>query len=90
MFKVSRQEIEVDGKKIILETGKIARQADGAIIVTCGETVVIATAVGAKKVNPDVDYFPSTSKLSGKILCMQERFLEDILKERQDLLRLKH
>ena len=58
MFKVSRQEVEVDGKKIILETGKIARQADGAIIATCGETVVIATAVGAKKVNPDVDYFP--------------------------------
>jgi len=58
MFKVLRQEIEVEGKKIILETGKIARQADGAIIATCGETVVIATAVGAKKVNPDVDYFP--------------------------------
>ena len=58
MFKVSRQEVEVDGKTIILETGKIARQADGAIIATCGETVVIATAVGAKKVNPDVDYFP--------------------------------
>lgn len=58
MFKISRQEVEVDGKKIILETGKIARQADGAIIATCGETVVIATAVGAKKVNPEVDYFP--------------------------------
>ena len=58
MFKISRQEVELDGKKIILETGKIARQADGAIIATCGETVVIATAVGAKKVNPDVDYFP--------------------------------
>ena len=58
MFKISRQEVEIDGKKIILETGKIARQADGAIMATCGETVVIATAVGAKKVNPDVDYFP--------------------------------
>ena len=58
MFKISRQEIEVEGKKIILETGKIARQADGAIIATCGETVVIATAVGAKKVNPEMDYFP--------------------------------
>jgi len=58
MFKISRQEIEVGGKKIILETGKVARQADGAIIATCGETVVIATAVGAKKVNPEVDYFP--------------------------------
>jgi len=58
MFKISKQEIEVDGKKIILETGKIARQADGAIIATCGETVVIATAVAEKKVNPEMDYFP--------------------------------
>jgi len=58
MFKVARQEVEIEGKKIILETGKVARQADGAIIATCGETVVIATAVGAKKVNPDIDYFP--------------------------------
>jgi len=58
MFKISKQEVEIEGKKIILETGKIARQADGAVIATCGETVVIATAVGAKVVNPDVDYFP--------------------------------
>ncbi len=58
MFKIFKKEITVSGKKIILETGKIARQADGAIIATCGETVVLATVVGAKKVNPDVDYFP--------------------------------
>ncbi len=58
MFKVFKKEIEIAGKKISLETGKIARQADGAIIAKCGETVVMATVVGAKKVNPDVDYFP--------------------------------
>jgi len=58
MFKIFKKEIEVSGKKISLETGKIARQADGAIIATCGETVVLATVVGAKKINPDVDYFP--------------------------------
>ena len=58
MFKVFKKEIEIGGKKITLETGKIARQADGAIIAQCGETVVMATVVGAKKVNPDVDYFP--------------------------------
>jgi len=58
MFKVNKKEIELNGKKIILETGKIARQADGAIIARCGETVVMATVVGAKKVNPEVDYFP--------------------------------
>ena len=58
MFKVVKKEIDISGKKITLETGKIARQADGAIIAQCGETVVLATVVGAKKVNPDMDYFP--------------------------------
>jgi len=58
MFKVYKKEIELSGKKISLETGKIARQADGAIVAQCGETVVMATVVGAKKVNPEVDYFP--------------------------------
>ncbi len=58
MFKMYKKEIEVAGKKIVLETGKVARQADGAIIAKCGETVVLATVVGAKKVNPDIDYFP--------------------------------
>ncbi len=58
MFKEYKEEIDFGGKKITLETGKIARQADGAIIATWGETVVIATVVGAKKVNPETDYFP--------------------------------
>ena len=58
MFKVFKKEIDIGGKKITIETGKIARQADGAVIATCGETVVMATVVGAKKVNPDIDYFP--------------------------------
>ena len=58
MLKVYKKEIEVAGKKISLETGKVARQADGAIIASCGETVILATVVGAKKVNPDMDYFP--------------------------------
>ena len=43
MFKVYKKEIEVAGKKISLETGKVARQADGAIIATSGETVILAT-----------------------------------------------
>jgi len=58
MFKVFKEELELGGKKLILETGKIARQADGAIIATCGETVVISTVVGAKEVDPETDYFP--------------------------------
>ena len=58
MFKIHKEEVEINGKKITLETGKVARQADGAVIVTCGETVVIGTAVGAKKINEGQDYFP--------------------------------
>jgi len=58
MFKIFKEEVDLGGKKLILETGKIARQADGAIIATCGETVVISTVVGAKTVNPETDYFP--------------------------------
>ena len=58
MFKIHKEELEVNGKKLTLETGKIARQADGAIIASLGETVVIATAVGAKKVAEGQDYFP--------------------------------
>ena len=58
MFKEFKEEIDFGGKTITLEAGKIARQADGAIIATWGETVVIATVVGAKKVDPETDYFP--------------------------------
>jgi len=58
MFKQFKEEIDFGDKKLVLETGKIARQADGAIIATCGETVVISTVVGAKKVNEEIDYFP--------------------------------
>jgi len=58
MFKINKEEIEINGKKITLETGKIARQADGAIIATCGETVVLATVVGAKKLRDGQDFFP--------------------------------
>jgi len=58
MFKIFKEEIDFGGKKLILETGKIARQADGAVIATSGETVVISTVVGAKKVDPETDYFP--------------------------------
>ena len=60
MFKINKEELEVNGKKLTLETGKIARQADGAIIATCGETVVIATVVGAKKLRDGQDFFPLT------------------------------
>ena len=48
MFKVTRKEIEWGGRTLSLETGKIARQADGAVMVRYGDTIVLCTAVGAK------------------------------------------
>jgi len=60
MFKTFRQEIDFAGKKIILETGKIARQADGAVMATMGGTSVLCTAVAAKSVKAGQDFFPLT------------------------------
>ena len=60
MFKVHRKEIDWGGRKLTLETGKIARQADGAVLATYGETTVLCTAVGAKSAKPGVDFFPLT------------------------------
>ncbi|CAI3939046.1 Polyribonucleotide nucleotidyltransferase (polynucleotide phosphorylase) (Pnp) (PDB:1E3P) [Commensalibacter communis] len=60
MFKYYRKEIEWGGRPLILETGKIARQADGAVVITYGGTVVLCTAVGDKKVKPGQDFFPLT------------------------------
>ncbi|TWB22437.1 polyribonucleotide nucleotidyltransferase [Nitrospirillum amazonense] len=60
MFKVFRKEMEWGGRKLVLETGKVARQADGAVIATYGDTVVLCTAVGAKSVKPGQDFFPLT------------------------------
>ena len=60
MFTEFKKEIELGGRKLIFETGKIARQADGAIMVTYGETKVLCTAVGAKSPRTDLDFFPLT------------------------------
>ncbi|NYZ13123.1 polyribonucleotide nucleotidyltransferase [Azospirillum sp. RWY-5-1] len=60
MFKVHRKEIDWGGRKLTLETGKIARQADGAVLATYGETTVLCTAVAAKAAKPGVDFFPLT------------------------------
>src|ERR1700749_2929254 len=60
MFDIHREEIDWAGRKLILETGKVARQADGAILATYGETTVLATVVAAKTPKPGVDFFPLT------------------------------
>ncbi|EJF87409.1 polyribonucleotide nucleotidyltransferase [Bartonella vinsonii subsp. arupensis OK-94-513] len=60
MFKTHKIEIEWAGRPLTIETGKIARQADGAVIATYGETIVLATVVSAKTPKPDQDFFPLT------------------------------
>ncbi|GAB3440974.1 polyribonucleotide nucleotidyltransferase [Insolitispirillum peregrinum] len=60
MFTVIRKELLWGGRKLVLETGQIARQADGAVLVTYGETTVLVTAVGAKSAKPGQDFFPLT------------------------------
>ncbi|MBV9832899.1 MAG: polyribonucleotide nucleotidyltransferase [Alphaproteobacteria bacterium] len=60
MFDVFRKEIEWAGRKLVLETGKIARQADGAVMCTYGGTTVLAAVVGEKQPKPGLDFFPLT------------------------------
>ncbi|MCA3245357.1 MAG: polyribonucleotide nucleotidyltransferase, partial [Azospirillum sp.] len=60
MFDVVRKEMMWGGRKLVLETGKIARQADGAVMATYGDTVVLCTVVGAKSAKPGQDFFPLT------------------------------
>ena len=60
MFKVFRKEMNWGGRKLVLETGQIARQADGAVKVSYGDTVVLCTAVFNKSPKPGVDFFPLT------------------------------
>ena len=60
MFNYFRKELDWGGRKLVLETGKVARQADGAVLVTYGETVVLCTAVGVRTPKPGQDFFPLT------------------------------
>ncbi|HWA88408.1 MAG TPA: polyribonucleotide nucleotidyltransferase [Rhizomicrobium sp.] len=60
MFNIVREEMEWGGRTLTLETGRVARQADGAVIATYGETVVLATVVGASAPREGVDFFPLT------------------------------
>jgi polyribonucleotide nucleotidyltransferase len=64
-----RKELDWAGKTLILETGKVARQADGAVVASYGDTVVLATVVGAKSVKPGMDFFPLTVNYQEKFFA---------------------
>src|SRR6201747_1935691 len=60
MFNIHKESFEWGGRTLTLETGKVARQADGAVLATYGETVVLATVVGAHSAKEGQDFFPLT------------------------------
>src|SRR5205085_9174748 len=60
MFNIDVEEIEWGGKRLRLETGRFARQADGAVLVTYGETTVLATAVAEREPKAGIDFIPLT------------------------------
>ncbi len=60
MFTIYKKEFQWGDKTVVMETGKIARQADGAVLVSMGQTTVLCTAVAAKSAKPGQDFFPLT------------------------------
>jgi polyribonucleotide nucleotidyltransferase len=60
MFNYFRKELDWGGRKLVLETGKMARQADGAVLARYGDTIVLCTAVGVRSSRPGQDFFPLT------------------------------
>ncbi|MBU6304237.1 MAG: polyribonucleotide nucleotidyltransferase [Betaproteobacteria bacterium] len=60
MFNIAKEEFQYGQHKVILETGEIARQASGAVIVNVEDTIVLATVVAAKSAKPGQDFFPLT------------------------------
>src|SRR6266852_3792755 len=66
MFDIHRVELDWGGRKLVLETGRMARQADGAVLATYGETTVLATVVSAKEPKEGLDFLPLTCNYQEK------------------------
>ncbi len=66
MFDIHRVELDWGGRKLTLETGRIARQADGAVLATYGETTVLAAVVAAKQPKEGIDFLPLTVNYTEK------------------------
>src|SRR5882672_9478313 len=69
MFEIHREELDWGGRKLVLETGRIARQADGAVFASYGETTVMATVVAAKKSKEGIDFLPLTCNYQEKFFA---------------------
>ena len=71
MFEIHREELDWGGRKLVLETGKIARQADGAVFASYGETTVLATVVAAKKPKEGIDLYLAVAQSSAEAWCIR-------------------
>ncbi len=58
LFEEKRASVTIGGKEIVFETGKVARQANGSVIVRCGDTAILSTACGAKQGSDEIDFLP--------------------------------
>ena len=72
MFEVYRKELIWGGRPLVLETGRLARQADGAVLATYGETTVLCTAVAMKAAQARSGLFSADGQLSGEDLCRRQ------------------
>src|SRR5438132_4327387 len=66
MFDIHRVELDWGGRKLVLESGRMARQADGAVLASYGETTVLATVVSAKEAREGIDFLPLTCNYQEK------------------------
>ncbi len=66
MNEVTQEKTVINGKEYIIETGKVAKQANGAVLVRYGDTVVLVTAVAAEEPKEDIDFFPLTVEFEEK------------------------
>ncbi len=66
MFNITRKELNWGGRKLVLETGRVARQAHGAVMASYGDTVVLCTVVAEKAPKPGLDFFPLTVNYTEK------------------------
>jgi len=65
--RIATVSVEVGDQEIVFETGKLAKQADGAVVVRSGDTMILATAVGRPDTRPDADFFPLTVDVEEKM-----------------------
>ena len=81
MFNTSSVQLDWQGLNLQLETGMIARQADGAVLATLGSTSVLCTVTAAKEADPNIDFFPCPFIILKKVM-QQEKYQVVSLRER--------